>query len=97
MSFAKALKASLVKAFGTLLEDPRAEERGCRDDIFAAVPFVKKGLIEVGMEPALGRATQRGITGEDGKDERVGQQGQDSGLRPQDHDYLHLLRLDIEQ
>jgi hypothetical protein len=30
---ANALKASLVKAFGTLLEDPRAEARGCRDDI----------------------------------------------------------------
>jgi hypothetical protein len=46
------------------------------------VPFVRKGLIEVGMEPALGRATQRGITGEDGKYERVGQQApqeQDSG------------------
>ena len=44
---ANALDASLVKAFGTLLEAPRAEARGAATAFLQLlVPFVRKGLIE---------------------------------------------------
>ena len=44
---AKALDESLVKAFGTLLEAPRAEARGAAKAFLQPlVSFVRKGLIE---------------------------------------------------
>ena len=44
---ANALDASLVKAFGTLLEAPRSEARGAATAFLQLlVPFVRKGLIE---------------------------------------------------
>ena len=42
-----ALDASLVEAFGTLLETPQAEARGVATAFLQLpVPFVRKGLIE---------------------------------------------------
>ena len=58
---ANALDASLIKAFGTLLEAPPAEARGAVTALLQLlVPFVRKGLIEGVYESSAGEVPPSG-------------------------------------